>query len=251
MFTPDFYKTDHRKLTVRELIRWWGLWRLPRMYLATRKPPAIAGFWMPALWADLECPEAELSTRFWAVTTRHRATFGQLGFASCGCARIKPALNLQPLYRDDGKITYVGRDRTCIGGMFYSRFWTPAPINREQEQVVIWFTSVFDKAIVSCTNSRRSFDPVKGEKGARVSTDDPALVHAKLISLCRSQKGSPRTFADEPSIRDWFDGYVTRTFQSRASRGLFVKMTEDEIAEARSRMPPRTWTASSPHPSVE
>src|ERR1051326_7729490 len=119
MYPPGFYKTDHRKLTLGEMVRWYGFWRLPVIYFATRKPPRPLGFWMPALWADLECQRNELSDRFWTATARQREDFERLGFKEIGFGKIKPSANLHPSARDDGRLTYLDATRSCIGMLFY------------------------------------------------------------------------------------------------------------------------------------
>src|SRR3954465_14685595 len=120
MFSPGFYKTDHRKLTLREMVRWYEWWRLPVIYAATRKAPRIAGFWMPSLWADLECQRDELSDRFWKATSGQRESFEHLGFKEVGFGKVRPSLRLHPMVQDNGKITFLDAARSCIGMLFYT-----------------------------------------------------------------------------------------------------------------------------------
>ena len=238
VYTPGYYKTDHRALTVRELIRWYGLRRLPRMFLATRSKPLGAGVWMPGLWADLECAKNDLSDRFWEATLKQRKSFEQLGFVECGFGRLKPGMNLNPAYRDQGKINYLDSSRSCTGGLLYSRIRPPPPIDRDIEQVSIWFTCVFQKASVSCTNNKHSFDPTRGDEVARVISDDVAVIHARFLSLCSRRTQAPRVFPDDASLRAWFDAHQIQAFENRVRRGLFVKMSDQEIEEARRELPP-------------
>ena len=231
MYTPGYYKTDHRALTLRELIRWYGLWRLPRMYLATRSKPPGVGVWMPALWADLECTKDDLSDRFWEATIKQRESFDRLGFVECGVGRLRPNMNLNPAYLDQGKINYLNASRSCIGGLLYSRI-------RATELVVIWFTSAFQEGNASCTNNKYSFDPIRGEKVIRINSDDVALIHERFLSRCSRRAETPRVLKDDTSLRAWFDAHQIDTFNSRARRGLFVKMSDQEIAEAKRKFPP-------------
>jgi hypothetical protein len=260
VYAPGYYKTDHRALRIRELIRWYGLRRLPRMFLATRSKPPSVGLWMPGLWADLECSRDDLSHRFWEATSKHRKSFEGLGFVECGFGRLKRNMNLNPAYREQGKINYLGASRTCVGCLLYSRNHAPVPVERDSnlrlrngasvtiratkpvsrdiEQVVIWFTSVFKEAVISCTNNNYSFDPPHGEEVARVTSDDPAFIHERFLSLCSRRDEAPRVFPDDSSLRAWFDAYQIKAFENRVRRGLFVKMSDQEIAEARRRLPP-------------
>jgi hypothetical protein len=236
MVTPGFYKTDHRRLTLREMVRWHGLWRLPAIYIATRKPPRTAGFWMPALWADLGCEKSELSEAFWKATGSQREGFERLGFKEVGFGRLKQSLNLHPLARDDAKLTYLDAERSCIGMLFYTRFWVPSPINKNHENITIAFSRIYKDTVVSSSNNKHSFDPANGEEVIRLRSEEVGVLHSALARKCAGKAEASQVFADDATLRAWFDRHQITTFESRVRRGLFVKMTEQEIAAARAQL---------------
>src|SRR5437870_8047479 len=85
------------------------------------------GVWMPDLWADLECPRDEMSHRFWEATAKYRESFERLGFVACGFGRLKRDMNLNPAFREQGKINYLDASRSCMGGLMYSRIHVLTP----------------------------------------------------------------------------------------------------------------------------
>jgi hypothetical protein len=48
----------------------------------------------------------------------------------------------------------------------------------------------------------------------------------------------PRRFPDLESLKEWFDARQQEVFQERVERGLFLRMSDDDVEAARRRMPP-------------
>lgn len=239
MYTPGYYKTDPHALRLRELVRWYGIWRLPTLLLARRfmKPPA-GGTWMPGLWDELACPREELPERFWGASVREREAVERLGFVEVGCGTLKPWMNLNPAILGQGRITYLDSTRRIVCSVICVRNLLPAPLNREVETVVTAFAAYFEGNALCVTNHPRVFDTVPGSTVIRMPTGDAAAMCERIGAAIRVRKTEPRAFPDVVLLRESFDAELIREFEARVRRGLFVRMTEDEIAEARRSMPP-------------
>ena len=99
MHEPGFNKTNYRAIRIRELVRMYGLARLPRMFLATRRMRPGGGVWMPGSWAETECAKADLPDEFWQATEGQRAAIERLGFAELRISKARPDLYLNPRVR--------------------------------------------------------------------------------------------------------------------------------------------------------
>jgi hypothetical protein len=191
---------------------------------------------MPALWAELECARQELSERFWAATARHRQAFAKLGFSELGFKKVKRLLN--PLYRDSGGVNYLDGSRSHFGQMIYQKTHVPAPVGTDREHITISFTAIYDQGILSCVNNRSPFDSLPHHEVVRHPSDDVEEVYREFLKLIKRRPKTPRRFADDDSLRRWFDANQQEVFQDRVRRGLFIKMTDAEIEVARRRLPP-------------
>ena len=238
LFAPGFYRTNTRALTLRELVRWFGWWRLPLTYAVTRLKKFPGGVWMPELWADTECGREELSDRLWEFTASHRAAFERLGFAITGFNRIKRQLNLHMNSRDGGGIQWLHANRSYVGLILYSRHRMPEPVNQAREKVIIAFTAVFPGGTFACTNNRLGFDPLPGQEVLRLKRDDPVFLFEHFLRAVERRGEVPVSFPDAGALRRWHDGQEMKHFESRVKRRLFVRMSDEEVRRAQRSFPP-------------
>jgi hypothetical protein len=232
MCNPGYYKSNYRALTLRELARMQGLVRLPLTYLITRfKSPTPAG-WMPHMWADLECAEHELSPDFFRAVARYRGTIRNLGFSDVGFKKLKHILN--PNHRDDGGINFLDGSHSHFGQLIYNKSHVPPPIDRDREQVIVAFTAVFETGtLIFTNNTRTAFDSPPQHTVVRIASDDVARIYRHFVDAVQTYHEPPRRFRDQQALRAWFDSNAVEIFTSRVRRGLFVPMSDEEVAEAR------------------
>jgi hypothetical protein len=237
MAEPGYYKTNPRALSLRGVARKWGLLRLPLTYLITRFKRSSPGGWMPMLWKDLECRKEDLSDQFWQATARHRQDFAALGFAELGYKKVKDFLN--PLIRDNGGINYLDGSRRYFAQLIYNKVFAPAPISAEREHIMIAFTAVFGGQLFSCTNNNSPFEAMPQHEVVRVKSDEVRIISRTFTERLASRAETPQQFADEASLRAWFDANQIAVFEYRVRTGLFVKMTDAEVEAARRKLPLR------------
>lgn len=215
----------------------WGLFRLPFTYLITRFQKATPGGWMPKLWKDLECAKEDLPERFWQATVLQRQDFTELGFTELGFKRVKDVMN--PLIRDIGGVNYIDASRRHFGQLVYSRVFMPAPIRAERERITIAFTAVFGQTVFSCVNKKSPFDSAPGIEVLRVQSDDAKGIYQAFVEHLARRNEQSRHFPDESSLQSWFDANATEVFEYRVRTGLFIRMTDAEVAAADGNSRPR------------
>ena len=237
MYEPGYYKTNHRALSLREMIRMRGPLRLPFTYYVTRRMKANPAVWMPQMWANLVCTEQELSARFIQVAEPYRQTFRSLGFQETGFKKLKGILN--PHHRDDGGINFLDSSRCHFGQLIYNKSRVPAPVNQDREQVVVAFTAVFEKGTVSYTNNTKTaFDTVPNHDVTRIQSNDVGEIYQRFVNDLVKRGKQARHFPDQKSLQSWFDSNATEVFNHRVRKGLFVRMTDAEVAIARKKVAP-------------
>ena len=216
------------------------IWRrpLPGYYkVSFRAHPkltkSIPSAWMPSAWAELECPEQELSDTFRKATASHREKFKQLGFVEQGFKKLKRVLN--PNARDMGGINYLDVSRSHFGQLIYNRAYMPS-LQSEKENVVISYTAVFPNEVFSCTNHVDFLEPVPNQNVIRLKLDDVGYIHEQFIQNLKQRADSPRHFPDLPSIQTWFDANALATFEFRVRRGAWVRMSNYEVEKARRKL---------------
>jgi len=179
--------------------------------------------------------QRDLSERFWAATARQRQDFAGLGFAELGFKKVKESLS--PLIRDSGGVNYIEASRRHFAQLLYNRTFATA-ISAERERITIAFTAVFGGVTFTCTNNRSPFDTVPRHQVVRVQSEDATYIY-KLFTEHLSRRGEqPQHFPDDASLRSWFDANALEVFEYRVRTGLFIKMTEGEVAAARRKLPP-------------
>ena len=237
MSPPGYYKANPRAVSVRGVVRRWGMIRFPLTYLITRFMRSTPAGWMPSLWQDLECAPADLSERFWQATARHREDFSALGFTEIGFKKAKEFLN--PLIRDHGGINYLDATRRYFGQLLYNKAYAPAPIPTEKETISIAFTAAFGPHSLSCTNNKTPFDSMPQNEVVRVQSNDVRTIYQTFTEHLARRSEAPQRFAHEASLRAWFDANQVAVFEYRVGTGLFVKMTDAEVEAARRKLPRR------------
>jgi len=214
-----------------------GVLRAPLAYLITRCKRPTATAWMPQTWADLECREQELSERFFQAISPHREAFQRLGFTELGFKKLKRVLN--PNHRDDGGINYLDNTRCHFGQLIYNRSHVPPPVSTEREQVVIAFTAVFERGTLSFTNNTKTpLGSVPHHDVVRILSCDEAVIYQRFVEHLKCYNEQPRCFPNLQSLQNWFDANATEVFEYRVRRGLFIRMSDDEVAAARRKLPP-------------
>jgi hypothetical protein len=197
---------------------------------------SIPSVWMPGLWAELECSERDLSEGFRLASAPHREKFKQLGFAEQGFKKLSRILN--PNHRDDGGINYLDRSRSQFGQLIYNKSYFPS-LKAEKVGVRIVFTAVFQHELLSCTNNPKShIEPLPNHTVIRIESNDVALIHGKFVQLLSQKREEPRRFPDLPSLQAWYDSNALAKFENCVRRGLWVRMSDYEVAVAQRKIPP-------------
>ncbi|PWU10214.1 MAG: hypothetical protein C5B50_25935 [Verrucomicrobia bacterium] len=197
---------------------------------------SIPAGWAPGLWRDLECSEQELSRNFQSATAAYREQFKALGFTEQGFKKQK--LVLIPNSRDRGGINYLDRSRCHFGQLIYSRTFIPSQ-GAEMVRVIIAFTAVFANDVLSCTNKTGpSFDTLPNHKIIRILSDDVALIYRQFLDEIRQRTEQPRCFSEVESLRSWFDSNTLQVFEDNVRRGIWVRMSDYEVAVAKRDLAP-------------
>lgn len=196
---------------------------------------SIPAGWMPGLWADLECGEGELTQDFFSTTAKYREQFKTLGFTEQGFKKLKLVLN--PNSRDRGGINYLDASRRHFGQLIYSKTFIPAR-GSELVNVVIAFTAVFSDEDFSCTNNPNpTFNHVPGHNVVRVKSNDLAAIYGTFVDELKNRTDQPRSFNNLESLKAWFDESAQEVFEDNVRRGIWVRMSDYEVARAKRDLP--------------
>lgn len=196
---------------------------------------SIPAGWMPGLWAELECGEGELSQDFWNATAKYRQQFKSLGFTEQGFKKLKLVLN--PNSRDRGGINYLDATRRHFGQLIYSKTFIPAR-GTEVVNVVIAFTAVFSNEVLSCTNNPNpTFNHIPTHKVIRVKSNDVPAIYRAFGDELMKRADHPRSFNDLESLRAWFDSNALEVLEDNVRRGIWVRMSDYEVAVAKRDLP--------------
>lgn len=196
---------------------------------------SIPAGWMPALWADLECSEGELSRDFSTASAAYREQFKALGFVEQGFKKIRLVLN--PNARDGGGINYLDASRRHYGQLIYSKTFIPSQ-GVERVGVVVAFTAVFANDVFSCTNNPNpSFNHIPTHKVIRIKSNDLAAIYRTFIDELNKRSEQPRCFKDASSLQAWFDSNALEIFEDNVRRGIWVRMSDYEVAVAKRALP--------------
>lgn len=177
--------------------------------------------WMPSTWTELESPESELSEHFSKAVAAHREQFKLLGFAEEGFKNLKRVLN--PGHRENCGINYLDRSRCMFGQLLYNRFYMPA-FNCDKEGIIIAFTAIFDREILSCTNNMsQAVEALPNHKVFRIESQDVAFLYQKFVEELKQRTEQPRRFTDLQALQTWFDANALEIFEDKVRRGLWVR----------------------------
>ena len=238
MRPAQYYKSNPRALSFREVARSSGLVRLPFAYIASRFMQPSGQTWLPYLWAELQCEEQDLTKRFFKATDAHRTELERLGFAQVLPHKSRRLLN--PEILDQGGIWYLsGCRRHFCTLSYYVRLQGPLPCTSEREFVGVAFTAVLSQEILSCTNERYHFDPAPGHRVFLCPTRDVRVLHRHFLERVSKGAQLPREFSDTPTLQTWFDSNAVEVFEHHLSRGLYMPVSDAEVELARrASLPP-------------
>lgn len=236
MAEPGFYKSNYRALSIRELVRWRGVLKLPLAFILTRfvmRP--TGGVWMPSLSADLECTIEELPPQFLARTESQRTAIESLGFVPCFYAKLRRNINARML--ETGSVTYLHSGGSYMGIIISGTVQTPPPVNRIKEYVHVVFTAVIDDKVESFSNATQRFDLSVEGRSTFVNSNDVGVIYQRFVHCIASRRPATRVFTGCEDLREWLDEMRLKGFEAKVKRGLFVRMTDAEVEQARLRMP--------------
>jgi hypothetical protein len=205
--------------------------------------------WMPGLWADLQCGEHELSKDFWDATKVYREQFRTLGFVEQGFKKLKRVLN--PISRESGGISYLDSTRCHFGQLIYNKSFI-ASEGKEMIVVVVSFTALFANEVFSCTNNPNpAFNNIPTHKVLRLKSNDLPLIYRIFVDELKKRSGQPRRFDDLNSLKAWFDSNAMELFEDNVRRGIWVRMSDYEVALARRDLPEEGQVPTSDLPATD
>lgn len=232
MPAAGYYKTSHRALRLGEMVRRFGWWRGLKAYWKARSSAtSTGGTWMPGSWAETECRSEDLSEEFRLATKPHQKSFEELGFNRVRFFKVK---SLHSTIRDSGGATYLDPTGCHVGTLHFMRVFRRAQ-GRLVNEIVISFAAAFETGLLSCSNRKRLFDMVPPTERVYVNSYNAKIVYEKFLEVLRRHQDAPRRFPDVPSLRQWFDERQIKAFEERVQRGLFVPMSDEEVAAAKAK----------------
>jgi hypothetical protein len=146
-------------------------------------------------------------------------------------------LVLNPNSRDRGGINYLDRTRRHFGQLIYSKTFIPAR-TAELVNVVIAFTAVLSNEVFSCTNNPNpTFNHIPTNKVIRMKSNDVAAIYRAFVDELKKRTYQPRSFNDLESLKAWFDEDAVEVFEDNVRRGIWVRMSDYEVARAKRDLP--------------
>lgn len=236
MATPGYYKINHRALGLGGAMKIRGWWRgLLGWWFLRRRPPSPVG-WLPGLWADSEARREEMAGEFWEATKQQLADFASLGFEEINFKKFRR--NLNPSVLESGGVNYLDASRSQYAQLLYNRIHLPEPINRDRITVSVSFTAVYPQQVITHTNNRNPFGILPGHKIVRHGQPNVRAIHSAFLNNLARMAGTPRRFEEVTALREWFDASQIEMHEDRVRRGIFVRMSDGEVEEAKRRLPP-------------
>jgi hypothetical protein len=135
-------------------------------------------------------------------------------------------------------IRYLHSNQAYIGGIFYVRTHIGPPLNRTSEKIFLSLTAAFQTGGLSCTNRKRALEPAPQFKTTRLASNNVQELYERFLKDLKKSNQPPLSFPTPDSFRQWFDKGQLANFEHRVNRGLYIKMTDAEVAHARRKLPP-------------
>lgn len=200
-----------------------------------KKTKSVPVGWMPAKWKELQCEEQTLSDDFRKATAEYRNQVKQLGFSELNFKKLTRILN--PNYLDNGGVNYWDGGHRYFGQLIYHKVNLPS-LKRANEKVLVVFTAVFEKEILSCTNNiQKEVAPLARHHVVRMDSNDVELLYKTFIEQLQQRAEQPRQFPDVPSLERWFDSHQFELFEEMVRKGFWVRMSDYEVVMARRKLP--------------
>jgi hypothetical protein len=229
-----YYKTDSRRISFRE---YWHLSRKRGFLIAWlnkilgRRLNLTTGIPEPQPFRDKIVERESLSPLMLERFDQARADFQRLGFNEFWLFR-------SPISLTGGiscALLALHPAKTTTGKVIYAAFRT-----REQ-QVVTFQSELSDGTILSTTNKRRDFDPPPDAIVERYIGESAAGLwerHQKKLETLQPHN-PPVRLADFSQLAAFEDKLIQRSFDDKIRRGIWVEMTDAEVAALRAkRLPP-------------
>jgi len=195
---------------------------------ASRQPDVPV--WQPALRSETICRRADLPERFWKATESSRREIESLGFSECSYNGLPRDLNQS--FSEGGRVLYVDTRRNTIAQAIHR--WaenSPEPI----ESVSTVFTLGVGDRTVHYTNHQYIFDLPPRQKYVTMPSASPSDLYARLQGDLKHGSEPPRHFSDLEGIYRFFDDAAIEVFHDGVDRGLFVPMSDDDVAAAKAQ----------------
>lgn len=96
---------------------------------------------------------------------------------------------------------------------------------------------MFANVSVSCTNNPNpSLNNIPTSKVIRVKSNDVAAIYQAFVDEVKKRPEQPRCFEALNSLKAWFDSNAIEIFEDNVRRGIWVRMSEYEVAIAKRNL---------------
>jgi hypothetical protein len=103
---------------------------------------------------------------------------------------------------------------------------------------VVAFTAVFEDEVLSCTNNPSpTFNQIPTNKVVRMKSNDVEAIYRAFVDELKKRAQQPRRFDDLNSLKAWFDSNAVEVFEDNVRRGIWVRMSDYEVAVAKRNLP--------------
>ncbi len=218
-----------------ELIRYQGWLRLPIAYCQSRFVMRPGNpVWMPQRQCDLACQREELSARCREMLTPVQQKLTAAGFTLV--QHNKLTHHLSPMFRDSGAILAVHANRAYVATSIYTKHYHTRPVVHEKEWILLTLSAVYPNGSFTVYNNKSYFNPPSGSIARYILTEDFDVIYPFFLRLVQQQKETPLTFSDNDALLQRVDARHMRQFERHVARGLYVRMTDEEVEQARAKL---------------
>ncbi|HEY1173011.1 MAG TPA: hypothetical protein VGH19_16705 [Verrucomicrobiae bacterium] len=233
-----YYLTNGRAVSLSEMYRMAGFWRLPFAFLYKLTTKPSAPFWMPGTSDALDCSRTELPAQVLEKLQANRADIQALGFNEFAYGQDRRSL--VPDLRENGSISFLHQERNITAILLYTKMVIESLANREIETTIVAFTSAIGNTALTASNDTKGFDVIPGRIFVPVNSNSPTVIFSAFKNALNKSGKQPRVFNDSTEANQWQDQMTWEAFTHRVHRQLFIKMTDAEVAEAEKVMKERT-----------